>query len=100
MKRVYGIALGAVLFLWPSLPISASPVCGDRDKVLAALAADYAEQPVAVGVEANGGVIEVLEAPDGSTWTIILTYPKGPTCLMASGDSWQNLVAKPQGPGV
>lgn len=37
MKRTLWIALVAVLFLLPSLPISAGPVCGERSKVIASL---------------------------------------------------------------
>lgn len=100
MKRLFGIAAAAVLFLWLSFPIAASPVCGDRSKVIASLAEKYSEKPVAVGVTSNGGVIEVLKAPDGETWTIIFTYPNGPSCLVASGNAWQDLEEKIKGPAA
>lgn len=98
MKKFYGIATAAVFFLLPSLPISAAPVCGERSKVLSSLAKKYSEEPVAVGVTSSGGVIEVLKAPEGQTWTIIFTYPSGPSCLVSSGEAWQNLEAKIKGP--
>lgn len=101
--RWCGIAVAAVLSLlpWPLTSwAEASPVCGDRSKVLAGLAAKYSEEPVAVGVTSNGGVIEVLKAPDGKTWTILFTYPSGPTCLVASGEAWQDLEEKLKGPGA
>ncbi|PKR56332.1 hypothetical protein [Thalassospira lohafexi] len=100
MKKVFGIAVFAVLFLLPSAPIFAQPVCGDRSKVIASLSAKYAEEPVAFGVTKNGGVIEVLKAPDGQTWTILFTYPTGPSCIVASGEAWQELEAKLKGPGA
>lgn len=102
MKRAYGIALAAILFLLllPLISAQASPVCGDRQKVIDSLSAKYSEQPVAIGVTANGGVIEVLKAPDGETWTILFTYPSGPSCLVASGEAWQELDAKLKGPGA
>ncbi|RCK43502.1 MULTISPECIES: hypothetical protein [Thalassospira] len=79
---------------------SASPVCGDRSKVIDSLSAKYSEEPVAVGVTSNGGVIEVLKAPDGQTWTILFTYPSGPSCLVASGEAWQELEEKIKGPAA
>ncbi|MHC8493443.1 hypothetical protein ACTU44_12120 [Thalassospira sp. SM2505] len=100
MKRYAGIALAAVLFLLPSPGTSAGPVCGDRQKVIASLADKYAEEPVAIGVTANGGVIEVLKSPHGESWTILFTYPSGPTCLVASGEAWQDLEARIKGPGA
>lgn len=103
MKKVIGIATAAVLFLLP-LPrtseAATSPVCGDRQKVIDSLAAKYSEEPVAVGVTSNGGVIEVLKAPDGETWTILFTYPSGPSCLVASGEAWQELEDKLKGPAA
>lgn len=100
MKRYAGIALAAVLFLLPSPATSAGPVCGDREKVIASLSAKYAEEPIAVGVTANGGVIEVLKSPNGESWTILFTYPSGPSCLVASGEAWQDLEEKITGPGA
>ena len=78
----------------------ASPVCGDRSKVIDSLSAKCSEEPVAVGVTSNGGVIEVLKAPDGQTWTILFTYPSGPSCLVASGEAWQELEEKIKGPAA
>ncbi|MFV1850108.1 MAG: hypothetical protein ACMZ66_05310 [Thalassospira sp.] len=101
--RCFGIAVTAVLFLLllPLMPeAQASPVCGDRSKVLDSLSKKYSEEPVAVGVTSNGGVIEVLKAPDGQTWTILFTYPNGPSCLVASGEAWQELEAKIKGPAA
>lgn len=102
MKKYLGIAYAAVLFLLPSGHIfagqSVEPVCGVRAKVLAALSAKYSESPVAVGVTANGGLIELLSAPDGRTWTILYSTPNGKTCLVASGESWQEITPETTGP--
>jgi hypothetical protein len=100
MKRFFGFALVAGLFFWLSSATYANPVCGDRSKVIDSLSAKYSEEPVAVGVTSNGGVIEVLKEPDGQTWTILFTYPSGASCLVASGYAWQELEAKLKGPGA
>ena len=92
------VVAGAVAVTIPQA--LASPVCGDRSKVIDSLSAKYSEEPVAVGVTSNGGVIEVLKAPDGQTWTILFTYPSGPSCLVASGEAWQDLEAKLKGPAA
>ena len=44
---------------------------------------------MAFGVTANGGLLEVLTTKDGSTWTIILSTPRGLTCLTAAGEGWR-----------
>ena len=51
--------------------------CGQRTTVLDYLSAKYSEKPIAMGVAANGGLIEVLTSLEGSTFTIIVTMPEG-----------------------
>lgn len=73
--------------------------CGQRTTVLDYLSARYSEKPVAMGVAANGGLIEVLTSIEGTTFTIIVTMPEGETCMVAAGESWESLpagLAKPQ----
>jgi len=68
---------------------SPGPQCGAREAVLDRLSAKYDEEPVSIGVTATGSLLEVLASPEG-TWTIIVTVPNGPTCLVSSGDGWHN----------
>lgn len=68
--------------------------CAARDVVLGHLAARYGERPVSLGVTATGSLLEVLASPDGS-WTIIITQPGGPTCLVISGDGWRTAPVRP-----
>jgi hypothetical protein len=75
-----------------ALPAQAGPMaCSQRDEVLAQLGKKYQEAPTAVGLANNGGLLEVLTSADGSTWTLILSMPNGTSCLMAAGESWQNV---------
>lgn len=66
-----------------------SPQCGAREAVIDRLSTKYKEQPVSLGVTATGSLLEVLASPSGS-WTIIVTIPGGPTCLVSSGEGWRN----------
>jgi len=67
----------------------AAPQCNSRETVLELLSQKYSEAPVAVGVANNGGLVEVLSAGDGGTWSIIVTSPKGTSCLVAAGEGWR-----------
>jgi hypothetical protein len=73
--------------------------CAARDALLSQLEHKYGEVPVAIGV-ANGKLVELLTAKDGITWTIILTSPKGVSCLIASGDGWRPLTPVSLDPAV
>ena len=71
--------------------------CAARETIVAKLAKTYAEEPVSLGVTAQGGLLEVLASPDG-TWTILVTLPNGPTCLMSHGDGWSEREPTPDDP--
>lgn len=79
----------------------AAPACGKRDDILAQLSERYREAPVGIGVAGNGGLIELVTASTGATWTLLITLPNGPTCLLAAGQDWQPLqTAAFVGPGI
>jgi hypothetical protein len=74
-----------------SKPAEAAPkLCGDRDQILDRLGQTYEEKPQALGLSGDGGVIEVLVSPEGG-WTMLLTYPRRATCIVATGEAWQTL---------
>jgi hypothetical protein len=89
------VAFAAGLILAGSAMASAvsaqQPQCNDRDNVLALLAKKYKETPVAAGVTSTGGLVEVLSNDKGGTWTIIVTSPKGVSCLVAAGEGWRQM---------
>ena len=90
------IAAGAVLALsWAAaMPIHAQapPTCAERHQLLAFLQKNFEEKPTAVGVTADGQLLEVLSNPSGS-WTLVVTRPGGLSCMVSSGQGWRQ---KPQ----
>jgi hypothetical protein len=69
---------------------AASKLCGERGQILERLAQAHKETPQALGLSGDGGVIEVLVSPEGG-WTMLVTYPRRPTCVVAVGEAWQVL---------
>jgi hypothetical protein len=43
---------------------------------------------VAGGIAASGNILEVFAAPDGGSWTIIVTRPDGMSSVIAEGEGW------------
>jgi hypothetical protein len=88
------IGLAALALLYRSVvsqPAEAAPkLCGDRDQILKRLEQAHQETPQAIGLAGDGGVVEVLVSPEGG-WTMLLTYPKRPTCVVAAGAAWEML---------
>jgi hypothetical protein len=94
LLRLIGPLAFVALVLLGSAAVSGSAQavarCGDRDEILATLKQRHEEMPQAVGLSADGGVLEILVSPEGG-WTILVTYPKRPTCVVAVGEAWQTL---------
>ena len=89
-------ALMAVSLCLISVTANAQAVCGTRDALLKQLTDEYKESPISMALAANGSVVEVTRSDKG-TWTILLTNPRGVTCLMAAGESWETLKSKTKG---
>jgi hypothetical protein len=89
MTRSALLTTVAILATVIAAPASAQTVCGDRAKMISYLGTDYKESRTGMGIAANGSVVELYTADTGS-WTMLMTVPGGPTCVMGSGEAWEN----------
>lgn len=62
--------------------------CADRSMATTQLHELYGERRIGYGLAANGSVIELFAAPNGS-FTLFATSPRGVSCLIATGQSWE-----------
>lgn len=91
MFRYFIASLGILLVGSVISPAAAQQMmCGDRGKVVASLEKGYSEAPSSMGLASNGAVIEIFTSAKG-TFTIVMTQPSGLSCLMAAGESWEDL---------
>ena len=77
--------------------------CPARETVSEYLASEFHEEPIAMGLANNGGVIELYTSLDRTTWTIMITMPDGRSCMLAAGQAWESLptiVAEVPEPGA
>lgn len=65
--------------------------CAAHDTVVERLAEGWGESRQSIGIAADNTVIEVFASLDTGTWTITVTRPGGPTCMVASGEAFQHL---------
>jgi len=84
-----GAALLALLAA-PALPQN-SPNCAPREVVLDRLANTYGESRQSMGLGANNAVVEVFASTETGSWTITVTSVYGLTCLVASGQAFEEL---------
>jgi hypothetical protein len=65
--------------------------CAPRDAIVDRLASGYGETRQSMGLGANNAVVEVFASNETGTWTITVTSPGGLTCLVASGQAFEEL---------
>ncbi len=65
--------------------------CAPRDAVVERLAEKYGESRQSMGLGANNAVVEIFASNESGTWTITVTSPSGMTCLVASGQAFEEL---------
>ena len=65
--------------------------CAPHEAVVERLADAYGESRQSIGIGANNTVVEVFASLESGSWTITVTAPGGPTCMVASGQAFQML---------
>ncbi|GIT91294.1 hypothetical protein JANAI62_17500 [Jannaschia pagri] len=85
------IALTSFAALVLTLPAQAQAAnCGPRGIVVERLSSDFGETRRGIGLAPQNRVVEVFASDDNGTWTVTVTRPDGVTCLVASGQSWED----------
>ena len=92
-------ALGAVFatIALAGVPAAAQTACGDHNQITDRLATNYSESRVGYGLDGDGRMVELFASGQGS-WTILVTFPDGRTCLMAAGEDWEPAMLAVTGP--
>ncbi|PUB16394.1 hypothetical protein [Yoonia sediminilitoris] len=65
--------------------------CAAHEAVVERLADRYGESRKSIGLGSDNSVVEVFASDTTGSWTIVVTKPGGPTCLVAAGQSFQTV---------
>jgi len=82
------VALLAMIFPGSA---DARMICGERDSIIEKLRHAHGERRRVEALTDAGTLMEVFVSPAG-TWTIRITAPGGPSCLVSSGEGWRPVV--------
>jgi len=82
------IAFAAGLVLAPAA--AEATVCMARKTLVSYLTEKFDESPRALGLVASRNVMEVYVSDKG-TWTIVMTTVQGVACIVAAGDTWEEV---------
>ena len=83
------MAAGLAAATLVATPVTAQSTCLSREVIVTKLADGYDEQLIGRGLQGEARLFEVFMSSDGSSWTIIQSFPTGMSCIMAAGTDWQ-----------
>jgi hypothetical protein len=92
-------ALTAAAIAANSGAAAAQMACGERHEIMAALDGKYQEKPRAYGFVGEKVLVELFTSKKGS-WTVLMTEPKGPSCIIATGLNWEELPVEKEMTGL
>lgn len=95
--RTLALMIIGVTLAWPAW---GQVPCGDRKSIVTQLAEGYLEESRGRGLTNNGTILEIFASPGGETFSVVLSAPDGQSCLIAAGESWQQVAPKPKGRGL
>lgn len=72
--------------------------CGDGAALIAHLEKEWSEAPAVIALDAAGRLVRILINPQTGTWSMLVTGPGGPTCMITHGTAWEPIAA-PAEPG-
>ena len=79
--------VASVVVLATSIPAMAQLNCATRTEIVELLGQDFREKQNAIGLSADGRLVEIFSADDG-TWTMLITTPDSISCLITHGQDW------------
>lgn len=80
-----------IALMIPSVAQAQNAKCAPREVVLENLATKYGESRQSMGLGANNSIVEVFASTTTGSWTITVTTAHGLTCLVASGQAFEQL---------
>ena len=82
-----------VFLLWPSSVQAeqSNIICESRSTALKNIQGTYGEALVAYGLDVGGNLIELYRNPKTQSWTILVSFTKGMSCLVGAGTKLEML---------
>lgn len=77
--------------LLPAAAAAQTQQCSDHETMVRHLAEGWGESRQSIALDAGNSVVELFASPETGTWTLTVTSPGGPTCMIASGHAYEAL---------
>lgn len=91
MLRIVLIAavIGGAIAILASQAQAQTARCGEHSAVVAQLWDGWGESLQSAGIGSDGSLVETFASVESGTWTVTMTAPNGPTCIVAHGEAFQ-----------
>lgn len=63
--------------------------CADHLTMQQHLAENWGESRQSIALDAANSVVELYASSETGTWSLLVTTPGGPTCMIASGNAFE-----------
>lgn len=100
MRRLFLSVLLAIAIIVIAVPLFADIICAPREAFLQKLHDDYEEVVWGMGLIAEDGYLEVWVNRETGSWTIMITYTDGQSCVLATGEDWEDFAPPEPAPGA
>ncbi len=90
-KATFSLLAATLAIALPGIAAAQNRNCATHEAVMLRLAEGYGESRQSIALGADNTVVEVWASLETGTWTITVTTPGGPTCLVAAGESYQQM---------
>ncbi len=77
------------LLLSAGMAQAQSVQCSDHDEMERMLAENWGESRQSIALDAADSMVELFASSETGTWTLTVTQPGGPTCMIASGHAFE-----------
>lgn len=86
----FAATTAAILGVLAAGPAAAAgqAVCIPHPHLVDKLAKEFGETVTAAGFDGAGNLVQVFSSLAG-TWTIAVSIPGGPTCVISAGEGWE-----------
>jgi len=84
------LGFAGVILSWTG-PASAQQACATHEDATKRLEKQFDERVVGRGLASAGKRMLELFVSDKGSWTVVLSEPNGRSCVLVSGESWQQL---------
>ncbi len=91
-KTLFKMTMGlGIMALAAQQVQAAGQNCAPREDVLTRLHETYGETRRGLGLARQGAVMELFASGESGSWTITVTLPNGITCLVTSGQAYEEV---------